>query len=279
MTCEDVKKQWEKFLNGDCSTEDEERIETHIKQCETCSMKFAKVLDEQESSIKKTAQITRGGLNIKKQQRILKKARWKQRFSTALSLIGMLIVLTIVGSVLTNLYFSIGEKSKLERVDEVLTTITEMTEPNMTLRGRGSNLSPYFTTKIETQITKRLGGDYGRPVGTLKANMLFSLLDVEREWDRSGGLDVKMHFLNPHYDDPDNNLDEWMDENWEQLEKVKDSTVAEVAITLDKNYSIKEAQQLFSMTHSEVVWLAVDTGDARNDPDWIEPYVSQIDKL
>lgn len=278
MTCQEVNKHWDAFLSGDCPKELEDQIEAHIKSCEACSEKLSLALENQQPSINKTIESLEVELDIKKQRRILKRARWKQRFTTGIFLLGVLFGLIIIGSFLSGLYFTTGEKNKIEKVNEVLTTMTEMTSPNMTLEGMSSHISPYFTNKMESQITKRVGNDYQSPVGTLKANMFFSLVHVERKWDRSGGLDVKMHFLNPHFEDPTEVGNERIDGNWEQLEKVKDGTVAEVAITLDKNYSIKEAQQLLTGDF-EVIWLAIDTGNESEDPERITPYISQLDAL
>lgn len=103
----------------------------------------------------------------------------------------------------------IGEKTKLDRVNEVLKTMTEMTTPNMSLGGRGSHVMPYLSANIETDLTKRVGGDY-QSVGTLQANLLFSFLNVEQKWDSSGGLDVKLHFLHPHYEEVADEENEWL---------------------------------------------------------------------
>lgn len=274
MNCQEVAKHWQDFLDGNCSADIEKQMETHIQSCHECGEKLSMAVEKQNSSIPKGQKAEHPEIHVKKQQRILKKARWKQRFSIGGFWIGLFVLFLLVGTFLSNLYFMAGKNTKLDRVNEVLTTMTEMTVPNMSTGGRGSHTTPYFTANMETELDRRVGGEY-KTIGSLQAHLFFSLLNIERKWDNSGGLDVKLHFLNPHHASNGEDDEKWLKESWEQLEKVKDGTVAEVAITLDQLYPIEEAKKLFATKDLEVVWFAVDTGPfERNDS-----YIGQFDAL
>lgn len=256
MTCKEVAQYWDEFLAGTCDEGIAEQIEAHLQTCSECQEKLEKALKEQETEavIKRESSIE---LNSKKQKRILARARWKQRISTALFLFCIFIIFTIVSSVFSGLYYGMGKEPRNDRVREVLALMTEMTMPNMTLGSGGSNVTPYFGMKLEYDLKKQIGR-YHKEVGTIEANMLFSLLNVTRNWYGGRGLDIEISFLNPDY--PLNQEPEWLDKNWLQLEKVKDSTVAEVALSLDKTYPIEETESLFANYDLDVVWLLVDTG-------------------
>lgn len=269
MTCKEVSQHWEEFLAGSCNEEISKQIEAHLQTCEQCQEKLEKALREQEAETIVKAESKDLELASKKQKRMLARARWKQRISTGMFWFSIFIIFTIVSSVLSGLYYGLGKESRGERIREVMTLMTEMTTPNITLGSGGSNVTPYFGMKSEYGLVKQVGRDY-KEIGTLKENTRFSFVTITRHWYGGRGLDIKLSFLNPDYLSNENR--DWLNESWLQLEKVKESTVAEVALSLDKKYPLNEIERLFSGYDLDVVWLAVDTGKGGGD----YPYLSQF---
>ena len=270
MTCKEVAQHWEDFLAGLCDEDIAKQIEAHLQTCSACHEKLEKALMAQESEVMVTDDSKDLELASKKQKRILARARWKQRISTGLFWFSIFIIFTIISSILSGLYYGLGKESRGERMREVVMLMTEMTMPNMTLGSGGSNVTPYFGMKSEYELIKQVGREF-KEVGTLEEKTRFSFINVKRNWHGGRGYDIKLHFL-----DTSNEDREWLAENWLQLEKVKEQTVAEVALTLDRSYSIAETKKLFPAYYDlDVVWLAVDTGKVAED----RAYLSQLDGI
>ncbi|HHY22430.1 MAG TPA: hypothetical protein GX525_11285 [Bacilli bacterium] len=272
MTCKEVAKYWEQFLTGSCDEQIAKQIEAHLQTCSECQEKLEKAMLEQEAETAVKTENKDLKLAAKKQKRILARARWKQRISTGLFWFSIFIIFTIVSGILSGLYYGLGKEPRNERMEEVVTLMTEMTMPNITLGSGGSNVTPYFGLKAEYELERQVGLE-SRVIGMQYANMRFSFLNVTRKWNGGSGLDVKLYFLNPAYSSNDDQ--EWLNKNWLRLEKVKDQTVAEVALSLDKKYSIEEVDNLFSHYDLDVVWLAVDTGKGEDS----DRYLSQFDGI
>ena len=90
---DEFKKRLESYEKGELTPEQMEEVEKELEKLE----KYLEVIDEE-----KEEKATNSNVDIKKQQRIMKRAKWKARFQTALMAIGLFIVFTIVSSIILN---------------------------------------------------------------------------------------------------------------------------------------------------------------------------------
>ena len=90
MKCEELRKFKGRYLQGEVSHQEEEAIEAHVENCPDCRQILDEWLAEGEQNNKNLhrelpSYSAGNGLNEKKQQKILRRAKYKNRINTAFS--------------------------------------------------------------------------------------------------------------------------------------------------------------------------------------------------
>ena len=197
MNCEQFRSIRNRYLEGSITPTDEEAVESHLAQCADCRDLIAEEMDRIEraahlSSRNGGNQAT--GLDDKRQQKILRRAKYKNRFSIAIFLLILFIFLNTAGVILSSLYYTWGEEdSRLFKTQKTAALLTEFTFPNVTVPAPSSpfpvgltgagwghsslEIKPYFVAQSNYAMHKRIGKkDYG--IGHLKINQLLSAMNV-----------------------------------------------------------------------------------------------------
>ncbi|RBN38774.1 sigma-M negative effector, partial [Priestia megaterium] len=108
MSCQDMKHQWEKYKNGTLTDKEAETLEEHTENCEACSAHLEHLLTEDEP-LSPTASATSLSddtmLDNKKVKKSIYIAKWKQRLSNVTTVIGSVVLLWIIGSFLSIVYY------------------------------------------------------------------------------------------------------------------------------------------------------------------------------
>ncbi|SNS29225.1 Sigma factor regulator N-terminal [Anaerovirgula multivorans] len=254
MKCSDVEKNWQEYLEGSLDMEKEKEIENHINSCKQCNNKLDNELEKNTANTNDREEIIRE----EKQIKILKTAKWKNRFSTTASAISTVVVITLISGLLSGIFFGLGGRnSRAERMIQTANMVTELTMPNVTPGSGGSNIKSFFRMESNVELRKRVGREE-QSIGRLKSNMFFNWMNVERDWS-DGSLDVKLYFVYPEISE------EIFDEGreiaaWNTLEILPEGTVSELAVSFDKSYSLEEAYNIFGEYDLDLLWFAVDTG-------------------
>jgi hypothetical protein len=287
VKCEDVENKWQAYLNGTCSEEGEHLIDEHLNNCERCQHRLEMEMDEQESQTKKEKNLIEhknrvNELPIKKQKQLLRRAKWKNRLTTAFTIFFLFIFISLISGLLTGLYYVLGgEDGKANQAMQVVKTATEMTMPNVYLFDSTINTNAYFTAEMEMSIKKQIGGKIKR-IGHLEGNMLLNQLTVKRDW-YDGQYEVNLSFIHPYF--ASNQLEEQIDlerilrETWDTLEILPDGTVAELATSFDEQYDIQEVNDLLSDYDLDIVWYAIDTGTEKYGTRYGSPYLTASNDL
>jgi len=191
-------------------------------------------------------------INENKQLKILKRSKWKARFQTALTALGIFILVVIVSSILTAAYYSWGTPDRGDVFAKVIDYTLAVTEPDGEFGGTSSNAKPFFSMEMERDLKKKVGSNVMK-VGELKVNFLFSLMGFpERNYMGNVSQDQPI-FTYPGFDR------EWSD--WERLEKLPEGTVVSAYISFNNLVSTDEVYQLLGEKDFDISWFAVDTGD------------------
>lgn len=243
MNCSDVEKKWENYLSGNLTVAEEAQIEAHINKCNACNTKLNDELRSKSAAF----------LNNEKETRILKYAKWKSRITNALFVLFLILLITIVSSLLSALYYIWGEPDRAHNAIRVSSMMTEMTMPNIIPGSGGSNIKSFFRMESSYELRKQVGREI-QSIGTLETNMLFNLMNVVRNWN-GGSLDLKLYFV---YPEKQGGLEN--ENTWSNLEILPEGTVSELAVSFDQSYSLDEVYQLFSGYDVELLWFAVNTG-------------------
>ncbi len=284
MNCEEFKAVKDRYLQGAVTPAEESQIEKHLENCLECQAMVDKAVVESENP----TQMGRSGTNDnicmideKKQQKILRRAKYKNRFSMALFLLGLFILLNIIGTLLSGLYFNWGEEAgRLYRTQKTAALLTEFTFPNVTVPAHSSpfplfftgagwghsslEVKPYFATHGNYAMQKRIGKE-NYVIGHLNINQFFSSMNVNWQWQDNSFNDY-LYFVHPEQLNmapsgvTSGNISNHAEPIWQALETLPAGTVAEMSVSLAKTYSIAEVKNLLADYDLDITWYAISTG-------------------
>ena len=292
MNCDEFEIVKDRYLAGNVSSAEERAIEAHLELCPRCREIVDTQLLESTQAAKlnlSTSDDSTYGLDELKQKKILRRAKYKNRFNIALFLLALFILLTIGGTILSSLYYNWGgEAGQLYRTQKTAALITEFTFPNVTvpahsdpfplfLSGAGwghssLQIKPYFVASGNYAMQKRVGKDE-YVIGHLNIKQFFSSMGVNWQWQENSFKDY-LYFYHPEQlKDPATGhihpVQNYDDQVWQALESLPEGTVAEMSLSLTETFSIQEVKRLFSDYDVDITWYAVSTGLE------VDPYYSQ----
>ncbi|CAM4003475.1 anti-sigma factor [Bacillus paranthracis] len=259
MGCTEFKKLWEKYENGTLMHDEQKLLESHIETCEECEAYLDQLLSKSETIKKKLPP-----QNLKVP---FWKIKWKQRWQTVSFVLAVCIAIYFVDHFSSSLYFY--NMKKLVEVDEIPALALEATIPNSRSTGGSTKIKPFFRTEIEMNLVKTVGKKE-MPIGTVTTrSFLSSVTDTNQSWANKP-YSNKLSFVHPKIKQ-DDHLKEISKKVWSTLGKIHEGTVAEVAISFDKPYTLQElASILYSTFEAQEmpptpIWYALDTGQERID--------------
>lgn len=280
VNCHQLQSKWKNYLNGECSPKEEQKIEEHLRSCPQCEKLLTEELTNQENHSfshtgeKKRSQVI-DDLPVQKQSKLIRKAKWKNRIMNALTIFGLIVLISILSSVITGGYYFLGgDNSKAEKASLVVKTATQMTMPNVYVGGLSLSSNVFFNMEMEGELRKELGNE-NKAIGKLNGKLLFNLLDVNRDW-LDGQYNVKLFFQHPEFvkkqaASEQQFYKENLNETWETLNILPEGTVSEMAISFDNLYKIDDIYEILSAYDLNIHWYAIDTGtESQND----SPYLS-----
>ena len=137
MNCDEFEKLKVRYLEGNVSSAEEKAIEAHLEVCPHCRETLDKIMSESSKQAKldlSTLDDSTYKLDEDQQKKILRHAKYKNRFNIALFLLALFILVNIAGGILSSLYFNWGgEAGRLYKAQKTAALITEFTFPNVTV--------------------------------------------------------------------------------------------------------------------------------------------------
>ncbi len=268
MTCRDYAKI-KAYFDGKLNSEEEAAIDAHISNCNHCQEILDELINKEEKIC--CEPLPKNVLSEKQQQKILLRAKFKNRFNIAATLLFLFIALQIAGSFLSAVYFNWGkENSLLYKSQKTAVLITEFTFPNVTIPltirpmfytnagwGHSSlNIKPYFVANGSYALQKQVGRE-NYTIGHLNINYIFSIINRRWSWDQ-GMLDNNLFFFHPGQ--IDRATASAYEQAWDVLDIIPEGTVAELGLSFWEPYTIDEVIELFSDFDIEITWYAIATG-------------------
>ncbi|MEN1938527.1 anti-sigma factor [Paenibacillus sp. 102] len=264
MTCEQHKELWKKYEQDTMTTEEQEELENHIETCTICEAHLDKLLAEAEKTKKKLPPVSHVQVPFWK-------IKWKHRLQTLSFLLAVCMAIYMIGGILSSIYFQVNNEQKLKEVTDVPALALQATIPNSHVRGSGTNVKAFFRTHSDMELAKTVGKKEFK-LGTLQVDSFFSSIRVEKQWAEAA-YEQNLFFVHPKLKQTDH-FKETSPKVWEALQKVHEGTVAELAISFDKAYTLQELEPiLYSVFEAQEmppipVWYALDTGiETRNEED------------
>lgn len=200
------------------------------------------------------------GLPDDMQTRILKRGKWRNRWTAFLITITtlILVVLAFTGYMFSNTIFVTRwfEPNTREAL-RVTADIIQFTKPGITAAdstGKNNIFSWTITFKLNEQV-----GRGERTVGNFQDNFIFSKLTGKMNWN-NGQHRTPFYFRYPGGTFPEGTGQSLNPNGWKTLQKLPEGTVAQLAISLDRPMTHDEYFSLIKKYDVTTVWLAVDTG-------------------
>ncbi|WP_226036826.1 anti-sigma factor [Aquibacillus saliphilus] len=239
---DEFSRKLKAYEKGELTDQELEEFEKELEKLEG----YQKILEEQAGST------TGSTISNKRQQKIVRKGKWKARLQTALFAFGILIIFTFLSSVLTAVYYSWGNPDRVDEFRGVIDHTLTITNPYGYLGGTSTSTTPYFGLEATRDMKKQIGNETIK-VGELEVNFLFSLMSsAERSYIG------KESQSQPAFSHP--RSDERVHSDWDQLEQLPEGTVVSAYVSFGELMESKAVEKLFSDKQMNLLWLAVDTG-------------------
>ncbi|HGP3676470.1 TPA: anti sigma factor C-terminal domain-containing protein [Bacillus pacificus] len=261
MGCTEFKKLWEKYENGTLTHDEQEELESHIETCEECETHLDELLAKTEPVKKK--------LPPKDLKVPFWKIKWKHRLQTLGFILSICIVIYIIGGILSAFYFQSNNDKRLKEIRSVPSLALEATMPNSRVMGGGTSVEAFFRTNSHFDVVKTVGKKE-IPLGTLETSSFLSSVNVLNNSWMNTFYQPKLFFVHPKTEQGDY-LKESSKKVWDTLAKVHEGTVAEIAISFDKAYTLKELEPLlYNVFEAQELpptplWYALDTGQEKTN--------------
>ncbi|HDR7794981.1 TPA: anti-sigma factor [Bacillus luti] len=266
MGCAKFKKLWEKYEKGTLTRDEQEQLESHIETCEECEVHLDELLMKSDPVKKK---LPRKDFNVP-----FWKIKWKHRLQTLSFILVICIAIYIIGGILSAFYFQANHDKRLKEIRSVPSLALEATIPNSHVMGGGTSVEAFFRTNSQFDLVKTVGKKE-MPLGTIETSSFLSSVKITNKPWVNMHYQPNIHFVHPKIQQSDD-LKESTKKVWNTLAKVHEGTVAEVAISFDKAYTLQELESLlYSVFEAQElpptpIWFALDTGQERiNEDDFI----------
>lgn len=259
MGCTEFKKLWGKYENGTLTHDEQVQLESHIETCEKCEAYLDELLSKSEP-IKK--RLPPQNFKIP-----FWKIKWKQRWQTVSFVLAVCIAIYFVGHFASSFYFYSNNMKNFSEVNEIPALALEATMPNSRSTGGSAKVKPFFRTENEMNLVKTVGKEEF-PIGTVTMSSFLSSVTATNQSWANRAYSKKVSFVHPKIKE-EASLKESSKKVWDTLGKIHEGTVAEVAISFDKVYTLQEVKSILYSTFEAQemppipVWYALDTGQER----------------
>ena len=244
----EFKRKLEAYENGELSDSELEDFEKELEKLES----YQEFLEENS-----TQGMEDSIVNETKQQKILRRSKWKARLQTAFFALGVVLVFTFISTILTAVYYSWGTPDRVDVFRNIIDQTLTVTDPYGYLSGTSTNSNPYFGLEAVRDLNKRVGDETVK-VGELKEKFFFSMMSFPERTYIGKVSENQPAFSYPKVGDP--NLSDW-----NRLEKLPEGTVVSAYVSFAELIETKKVFQLFEGKEMDLIWLAVDTGLKEKD--------------
>ncbi|WP_342433494.1 anti-sigma factor [Neobacillus sp. FSL H8-0543] len=247
----DFKRKLDAYENGELSDSELEEFEKELEKLE----KYQEYLEENKPEEAKGSTS-----NEKKQQKILRRSKWKARRQTAFFAVGMLLVFTIASSILTAVYYSWGKPDRVDVLRNIIDHTLTVTDPYGYTGGTSTNSKPFFGLEATRDLNKRVGTDMVK-VGEMEVNFLFSMMAYPERKHLGNVSQNKPAFSYPGVGTRGMS-------DWKRLEQLPEGTVVSAYVSFAELLETEVVFQRFEGKDIDLIWLAVDSGmEAREGRD------------
>lgn len=257
---ERFKQQLKDYTAGKLSAEERAQVEQEIAKLEVYQEHMDELLFDDNNHIEPPVQEQSIPFNPKQARKIMNQGKRRARYWSVGTVFGLLLLLSLVNSIVTSLFYSTGEPARQSIYGDVLESAIAVTNPNISV-AFSSSPGGILSMKYYGNMTKVIGSEHvtvGRNTQTVRFNQMIGSTNT---YSQAQGSSNMMFYL-PEATDKSMSKQEWA-----RLEKLPEGTVAEAFISFDHYYTTDAALKLFEDKEVNPVWLAVYKGESKDDGD------------
>lgn len=248
---EEFKKKMKSYMEGTLSEEERSTMEQELEKMELYQSYMEEMMSDGEKTEIKHPSWNSDSPRLN-EARILRKGKWKARWSTAFTVISMFLIFTVITSIITMVFYQWGEPDRGEQYRDIVSSVIKITQPNIEVN-LSSSTGPYVGMKFSGVITKQVGAAR-LSVGEFSSSLFFNYLRIyDFAWNEQG------QYSNTIFQLPESKGFN-SDADWKRLNMLPEGTVAEAFVSYRKYFTTDELLTMFKDKNLEAVWFAVDTG-------------------
>ncbi|MGG4340850.1 anti-sigma factor [Paenibacillus lautus] len=272
---EEFKQRLKDYADGHLSDEEKIEVEREMEKLEEYQAYLDEWMDNTSpNSAAPKRPDDQTSLSPKKEKRIVRRGKWRARVSNTLTVISLLLIVTVISSIVTALFYGTGNPSRNDKYRDAIASAISISQPNIDVR-LNSQGKIFFMQEVYGDIDKKVGKERVT-VGEYTVNFLFGLPSVDVDW-KNGSSGSSQIFYRPNSpletsstnqdEDPkkqskkqQKNAPSAKSGDWSRLEKLPEGTVAEAYVSFNRFFSTDELLKQFENRNMEAVWFAVDNG-------------------
>ncbi|WP_409340680.1 anti-sigma factor [Paenibacillus sp. MBLB4367] len=273
---EDFRRKLKQYADGTLPDDEREEMEREIEKMEAYQTYLDELMDGSERAGTQAAgkKETDNPSAARKERSIIRRGKWKARVVNTVTVLALLLVITVISSVITGVYFGMGEPNRTAVYNDVVTSGIAVSRPNISVQLHGQG-NAFFTMDLKGKMSKRVG-DEDVIVGDLSLRFLLGLASSPQISWLDNSPDGNYTFYHPDVKQlsAERKEAERIDGGeWATLEKLPEGTVAEAYLSFDKLFETDDLLGRFANLNLQPLWFAADAGPAswRNDTG-IVPY-------
>jgi len=259
---EEFRDKLRRYGEGTLAGDELEEVERELAKMEV----YQEFLEGQlEQDGKGGPESAGNGGSPSKDKSIIRRAKWKARITNTLTMLSALLVLTVLSSIMTAVYY--GGMGKGEKYQAAAETAVALAYPNVSVH-TSANSGAWLNLKLEGKLLKRIGDDYNVAAGDFSMNFRLGLAEFPHlSW--SDNRASNQFFFYPDEITKQNAASftggRRDSDTWNQLEMLPAGTVAEAYLSLDALHTTDGLLKILEGRNMEPVWFAADTGPETRD--------------
>ncbi|GAA3404324.1 anti-sigma factor [Paenibacillus hodogayensis] len=266
---EEFRRKLKQYADGTLPESEREEVEREMDKMEAYQTYLEDAMGGDRKQAAALPESQRAGYPAEPEtpideKRILRKGKWRARIVTTWNVLALLIIVMIVGSVLTSLYYDSGNPERRTMYRDIVVSTVAVSRPNVSLNVNSQ--SNMLTLNLSGKMNKQVG-DKDYAVGDFSMKFLLGGASVPQETRLEEGNTGFYTFRHPGYNlsaDAHEGVERRKEEQdqtgWKTLEKLPEGTVAEAYLSFDRLFATDELLARFEPANLLPVWFAVNTG-------------------
>ncbi|GGD86321.1 anti-sigma factor [Paenibacillus nasutitermitis] len=258
-TDEQLNNKLNAYLRGELSEEEIQLLRSELEQNEAFAGQLELLLLGHSPGTSDQHPEAGSGLPVDLQTRIMRRGKWRSRFSvvsatftTLAAIFVVLILYTYANTFFATRWFG----PEAEAIRRVTSDVISFTKPGV-IAGNSSTGTTLLTFTSRYELREQIGRNQ-RSVGYFRENLFFSKVSSRYDW--TGGQHTTSFFFQYPKAAADQASQPSSQNGWVTLAKLPEGTVSQLAVSFRHLLTHDEYFAIIDKYDLDTTWFAVDTG-------------------